>query len=42
MTIGAAIGIKALRLLLKDSFFDPQSFGFPPPFSVRVGRFFIN
>ena len=42
MTIGAAINIKALRLLLKDYFFDPRSFGFPPPSPVRVGRFFIN
>lgn len=36
------ISIKALGLLLKDSFFDPQSFGFPLLFPVRVERLFIN
>lgn len=37
-----AISIKALALLLKDSFFDLRSFSFLPLSPVRIKRFFIN
>ena len=34
-----AINIKALGLLLKDSFFDPRSVGFPPQSPTGLGGF---